>query len=1007
MSELFTVLRLFVGELLGDAAFFFLGFHSHEAEKDNKEEKRKQYYITIYSVLMVFLACIPGAITNFFFWILPKIFTKLEPQWPQLLDIIEMLGRLGCIVLFMFSYKKIRSTWSEKFHREIIEPFGETGDPLGIYVSNDRSGKYELSEKWIYIKDCVRFLVIINLILLTALHLLPKVREMTGSVIAFSIPVLIPIMASTVLMEFYNYLAFDDGSFFGIRKDAREKKTVFDLTRLKTAYEGGKIQGLDLPLNKKIHNIRIDEAMYDYIEKLRQNMEPDIRLFVDYLEKRRWSAKRHYHTGSLETAVRLIRGENLFCASPFYKDIDICIFFPAYLTVMKGKKVLVLAEDCGSLEELAQWLKQGIEEVQSLDDYYQVNILEETKDDADLGVLSFQDIYHPEDFGRLKKFFNKVGFVVVIEASGMLAGGQEAISNLAEGIGNPLDECKWLLCDNNAESVLDLFSHLLNKSFTYVSATPLPAEESMVGYWNVEEECMRPWEPVKRYLGAELQAAEVAWCNGVERVTLYGEEMAPIYDMKWIFGQYYQQFHGRTKRGPHQYIMDEGIRMEISGNGCKMEKECFLIVEDCNFNCYEAARQYVTRASGKAAVHILSPNYLLRNFMKGREKAVEADPKYVAQFVPEYVNTRRNVAVHLIRKMLVCPVTETEIREELEKSEGWNQPFHGLEDVKMLVQWIVPSENFLEEDFEVSYQSRYDKVKNTDIQEKCYRLSRGSIKRQFIRYFQKASYIDEDGKKRHINKLILAGHLDQKYLKGQLAVFNGLYYEIIKRQITDYEYILHVRRASEQIWGHRYYRQDRSYELDKVSEYLYTPVDCRGENFAVSSYTANIRVKTNGYYVCKGWNEMADAAYIALEEEDAQIRNYVSKQFLKINIAIEDLEEARMAAVQMACLFQESFCTFYPQQYHLLSVALDREQYITEDEDVLKGVLADIKFKESDSAKMEENEEACFYIIEDSMEDMGLLRSIERNFERMRMLLSQYMQWNMEAEDEYLLFGRR
>ena len=90
------------------------------------------------------------------------------------------------------------------------------------------------------------------------------------------------------------------------------------------------------------------------------------------------------------------------------------------------------------------------------------------------------------------------------------------------------------------------------------------------------------------------------------------------------------------------------------------------------------------------------------------------------------------------------------------------------------------------------------------------------------------------------------------------------------------------------------------------------------------------------------------------------------------------------------------------KQYHLLSVALDRKQYIGEDNDILKGVLADIQIENPGQER-----EASFYIIEDSMEDMGLLRSIEGNFRRIQVLLSEYMQWSRDAGDEYLLFGRK
>lgn len=69
------------------------------------------------------------------------------------------------------------------------------------------------------------------------------------------------------------------------------------------------------------------------------------------------------------------------------------------------------------------------------------------------------------------------------------------------------------------------------------------------------------------------------------------------------------------------------------------------------------------------------------------------------------------------------------------------------------------------------------------------------------------------------------------------------------------------------------------------------------------------------------------------------------------------------------------------------------------EEEMLKGVL-------SNAVLQDEKGSVCFYIIEDSMEDMGLVRSIEKNFGRILILLSEYVKWSQKSEDDYLLFGR-
>lgn len=997
-----TFLLLFAGELAGDASFFFLGARKREGGSKNHEARRLQYNIWRCSCVIAFcsfVAC--WAVKNGFNFLMTLLNSNSasgSTPLSQLPGLLDSVGSLTSVVAFMYFYRKIRETWKDNISAECPEPCEIRDDFWGIYVKDDVTGEYILSEKWGYIKDCIRYILIFNFLMLIILHFLPGISMNPKSILSFDFLELIPVAASVILLEFFNYLAYDDERFFFPKKRVENSDgDSFNLLKIKVDCERKNVGGLVTSFILRRHSYAVKDEMREFMERCRQDSNPYVQYLGRYLEKRKWPKGQHYHVGCLETAIRLTRGENIFCATPFYKDIDVSIFFPVYITLMKGKKALILVEDCGNLDELVDWVKAGIEEVQNLNDFWKVDILMEGGDDTDVGILSFQDIYCSDDFGWLSDFFGHVMFTIVIEASDMLAGGQEAISNLSEKIGREAGECTWLLCDNNAECMLDLFSHLLNKEFSYVSATPLRAEESMIAYWNVEKENPYPWNPVRRYLGVEILIAEIAWMNSVKKVVWYGEELVPVYDLKWIFGQYYEEFHNRTRRKPQQNIMDDGIEMSIAGNTCKMLDYCFLIIEDSNFNLYETARQYVTRASEKAVVHIVSPNYMMREFMKKNEKSMYADPKFIAQFVPEYVNTRRNVAVRLMRRMLRQVVSETEIKDELSRCEDWKQEFRGLRDVEELVKLILDTE---EPRIRISYQNYFDEKQGGSVRERCYQICSDEIKRQFMRYFQKACYMNEKGEKRHINKLILAGHLDQRYLRGQFAVFNGLYYEVMDRITIDSEYILQVRRASEQIWGRKYYRQDRCYSLENICLSPSILVGCQSSNIRISRCSADISVDTQGYYVSDGWNQIASAVYVKVKEGDVEQRRYKSKQLLKVEINVQEKDAAGIVLGQMACLFQESFCTFYPQQHYLLSVAINREKYKEDiQKEILYGVLSNLDYKE-------EKEENCFYIIEDSMEDMGLVRSIERNFQRILDLLSDYMKWSVNSKDEYLKFGK-
>ena len=77
-------------------------------------------------------------------------------------------------------------------------------------------------------------------------------------------------------------------------------------------------------------------------------------------------------------------------------------------------------------------------------------------------------------------------------------------------------------------------------------------------------------------------------------------------------------------------------------------------------------------------------------------------------------------------------------------------------------------------------------------------------------------YIDETGNARYIGKMILGDHLDQKYAKGQFVVFDGKYYEIIGKTSYNGRKALRVKRASDQIYGRKYYRMLRSYIIKDI-----------------------------------------------------------------------------------------------------------------------------------------------------------------------------------------------
>lgn len=361
----------------------------------------------------------------------------------------------------------------------------------------------------------------------------------------------------------------------------------------------------------------------------------------------------------------------MYVANWFYKDLDVSIFFPIFMALLKGEKALIIVEDNGNLNEIADWVRRGVEDIQDLPDFWVVEELRPMVESVDVGILAFQEICEEEALKWCRDFMSRVSVAVILEASNLLAGGQDLIMALASRVGRDVEKCTWLLTDQNAESMIDLYSHLLDKEFTYVSATPYHSQDAMVIYWDVEGESREIWPPAKRYLGIEAAIAEIAGKENVGKIHWYGEEVMPVKDLCWVWGQYYKSYQQRTNVPvPYQMLMEENIETGISGIGNELRKRQFIVTEDECFNLFEKGRQYSTRGLEKAFICVLSPNYMLRDYMKMNYRILEEDAKYIPQFTVEHVDSKRNVALRILRRLLEEPVSHTELKKILEKEDG-------------------------------------------------------------------------------------------------------------------------------------------------------------------------------------------------------------------------------------------------------------------------------------------------------------------------------------------------
>jgi len=876
------------------------------------------------------------------------------------------------ITIYIFVYKIIQHRRSQRlvvWGENLMQKFPGLASAInGIYVETPGTGKIKLSPRWEKSKEYLQIIVCCNMILFAVLD---KATNFADTFWKTTPNSLIPFTGFFCMLEAYHYLSLAD-----IQPNQRKPNKSLDLAALRAGYQqyAGKWNISMTSTYERSHSIK--KAALLSAEACYQNMgDPERELLYQYLAER--NQLEH-----MDMAVRLVQQKNIFYASPFFRDIDACIFFVMSQTLMRGKRGLILVSGNEDTGNLIKWMSSGLESVPGVKGLWNVAELKEPVTGLDVGIMLFHDIRLEQSSGGLERFFQETGFVIILDASNMLTGGQETVITLAEHIHQ---QCTWLLCDWNAESMLDLFSHLLRVEFTYVSATPVGAKETVAAYWDIESEPNRIWDPAKRFLGLEVGIAEVAGRNRLPHTVWYGEEWMPVIDMGWIIGQYYKLYSKKTSQAASQGKMNMQIQCGISGISSSVGDEEFIVVEDSCCNLYETGRQYATRAREKIYVHVLSPNYLLRDFMKSQADTMRYDSKYIAQFVPEYVNSMRNIYLHLLRRLLKEPVAEREINRAVRMCEEPPRPETGgaIAIIEDIVKMLLYNTSFRPEaDLEITVRRNYSEYKGGMVHERFFHIIGKDIQNAFRKYFRQACYVDETGERRGISRLTLAGHLQLKYLPGQYITLRGKYYQVEQLLDSDEETLLVVKRASEQVVDRRYYRQLREYKLEEVEE----PRKCifNESGVRLTRLAAKFCARITGYITCrKCWNDFQNALETSVPDGCFQ-REYIRKQSLCVEIP----ELSRPNLLYLAAVIHEILYTLYPQYCHLLSVAVCWNP--NKDGNCYRGVLSRLIPMGEDADFLRDS---CFYIFEDSCEDMGLLRSIERHFRRILQIAADYIKW--------------
>lgn len=674
-------------------------------------------------------------------------------------------------------------------------------------------------------------------------------------------------------------------------------------------------------------------------------------------------------------ALNLLRGTSTLINSPFYADLTHYTALPTYIKLLNGSKCLIVVGRDASVEDTKEWISGGLEAISGVPELWVVDSLTgEEPADTDVGIIRAADLHNLELLGASDSFFRSVGMVLLVEPSQILATGQLGlgivVSRLMQG-----ETPVYAAIDHNHDGLVDALSHLLKVNLTDVVATQATLGASSELVWKTEGPALTEniLPGITRYLGMGTEIGALALKYHVNEVEWIGGNQFPVIDMSWIAGQYYRQLSTFAELEASQRSITTALRPQANPFGAPRANHRFLVVEDEMYNVYETLRLYGSRSRKSAFINVLSENYLLRDYMVDNRELFVADPKAVPAIVPDYARTERNTVLRLIIMLSVFEVAEDTLLRELELSGLAPSPA----DVEQSDVTEPPVARLLSR-LSRQYLDRHLRIRRSKesgggfTAEASLSIDSGSEVEDVLDQLRSAYFLVEDEtEQRDFIGACLYGHLQQTVLPGQFLTFDGKYYQAESIGDAEVGYEVVLRRAAEHISGRPVYRSLRSIDLleTRRAEVQVAPV--AGDGIVVERLIMAFTAQTVGYLEAPSRDRLDGAKRVNLHELPP--RKYREKVALRIGVP----GASPQVRCTIAVLLNELFVTVFPTAHQFVT-AVSSDETGSFDE-----LLPQLVGGDDDS----------IYILEDSLPDLGLLIAVERNWQRLFEIVTDYLQW--------------
>ena len=673
-----------------------------------------------------------------------------------------------------------------------------------------------------------------------------------------------------------------------------------------------------------------------------------------------------------EPAKALLRGRSVVFSTRFYQDMDYGFCLPMLRVLQSGYRCLIVCGDQINLEPVEDWLLSGRRYLVGDTDIWKMHRVgvPDLSHQPNIGYMQAEDLGNTKLMSENSSFFSQVQLVLIINASALLHKQLFGLVRLRRSLHH---SCAFAICNDNAEGLTDIYAQLLQVELEFVYPTPQGAKQSYFVHFDEEKmlggellDCQQ-LELSKQLL---MQCKSDLGTEIISKVRWYSKDSVPIKDLATLYG---------ILRSADEYDSSDTqagrLIFGLDDANCPRDEVSCVIVEDEIYNPAELVIQFASRGRLGSLVAVFSPYYLLRDFIRSHQREFYEHRRKIIQTFPAYCMSERNAVLQMVWNMLEDRLDERDIVTIctlLGQSKLENRlKRQGHVDKQALAQVFQMYTGCTNIEYHLHYEHKLVDGETLyefwldGISDKYYDQKRPC-------YCTCASF----GGQRHLLTQYSRIQLQQCFLPGQLVSIAGRCYEVQSIQEAGDAMELSLRRDAQCAQLRLRFRQKRCIEIVDASGTgvcLERAFPMNQMTLCITQLTAKeLTVNTVGSWMILGGKTDLYTPFSGGSEFQ---HRFAQKDLLCVEFSPSE-PNVNCCEVAQCLMFElsELFRTIYVEYEHQLLVCKIASE---------EGGRIQVENFGQDEQSQPAYEYCRFYIIEDSVEDIGLLDSIRMHIDRL------------------------